>query len=109
MAQAQRGELTAPAQQQLAALRARSAQAAAARGGGGAGAAQAEAQIEAFRQQLLQNQYDYGMKVSNIGDRIALGAIRTGLEADRYASSLANNYFQNMARVAVGMPGEGGR
>jgi hypothetical protein len=109
VSQAQRGELTAPAQQQLAALRARSAQAAAARGGGGAGAAQAEAQIEAFRQQLLQNQYDYGMKVSNIGDQIALGAIRTGLEADRYASSLANNYFQNMARVAVGMPGEGGR
>ena len=109
VAQAQRGELTAPAQQQLAALRARSAQAAAARGGGGAGAAQAEAQIEAFRQQLLQNQYDYGMKVSNIGDQIALGAIRTGLEADRYASTLANNYFQNMARVAVGMPGEGGR
>ncbi len=109
VSQAQRGELTAPAQQQLAALRARSAQAAAARGGGGAGAAQAEAQIEAFRQQLLQNQYDYGMKVSNIGDQIALGAIRTGLEADRYASTLANNYFQNMARVAVGMPGEGGR
>lgn len=107
--QAQRGELTATGQQQLAAVRARAAQSAAARGGGGAGTAQAEAQVEAFRQQLLQNQYDYGMKVSNIGDQIALGAIRTGLEADRYASTLANNYFQNMARVAVGMPGEGGR
>jgi hypothetical protein len=100
--QAESGELTAAGQQQLQALRARLAQGAEARGG--VGAAQAAAQVEAFRQNLLQNQYDYGQKVSNIGDQLMLGAIRTGLEADRYAASLSNTYFTNMASIAAGMP-----
>jgi hypothetical protein len=100
--QAQSGELTAAGQQQLQALRARLAQGAEARGG--VGAAQAAAQVEAFRQNLLQNQYDYGQKVSNIGDQLMLGAIRTGLEADRYAANLSNTYFTNMASIAAGMP-----
>jgi hypothetical protein len=100
--QAESGELTAAGQQQLQALRARLAQGAEARGG--VGAAQAAAQVEAFRQNLLQNQYDYGQKISNIGDQLMLGAIRTGLEADRYAASLSNTYFTNMASIAVGMP-----
>jgi len=100
--QAQRGELTPQGQQSLQALRARLAQGAEARGG--VGAAQAAAQIEAYRQNLLQNQFDYGQKISNIGDQLMLGAIRTGLEADRYAANLSNTYFTNMARVAVGMP-----
>jgi hypothetical protein len=100
--QAQAGELTAAGQQQLQAVRARLAQGAEARGG--VGAAQAAAQVEAFRQNLLQNQYDYGQKISNIGDQLMLGAIRTGLEADRYAASLSNTYFTNMASIAVGMP-----
>jgi hypothetical protein len=51
--QAQAGELTAAGQQQLQALRARLAQGA--EGRGGVGAAQAAAQVEAFRQNLLQN------------------------------------------------------
>lgn len=100
--QAQSGELTAAGQQQLQALRARLAQGAEARGG--MGAAQAAAQVEAFRQNLLQNQYDYGQKVSNIGDQLMLGAIRTGLEADRYAANLSNTYFTNMASIAAGLP-----
>jgi hypothetical protein len=100
--QAESGELTAAGQQQLQALRARLAQGAEARGG--VGAAQAAAQVEAFRQNLLQNQYDYGQKISNIGDQLMLGAIRTGLEADRYAANLSNTYFTNMASIAAGMP-----
>jgi hypothetical protein len=100
--QAQSGELTAAGQQQLQALRARLAQGA--EGRGGVGAAQAAAQVEAFRQNLLQNQFDYGQKVSNIGDQLMLGAIRTGLEADRYAAGLSNTYFTNMASIAAGMP-----
>lgn len=100
--QAQRGELTPQGQQSLQALRARLAQGAEARGG--VGAAQAAAQIEAYRQNLLQNQFDYGQKISNIGDQLMLGAIRTGLEADRYASNLSNTYFTNMARIAAGVP-----
>lgn len=100
--QAQEGQLTAQGQQSLQALRARLAQGAEARGG--VGAAQAAAQIEAYRQNLLQNQFDYGQKISNIGDQLMLGAIRTGLEADRYAASLSNTYFTNMASIATGMP-----
>lgn len=100
--QAQAGELTAQGQQSLQALRARLAQGAEARGG--VGAAQAAAQIEAYRQNLLQNQFDYGQKISNIGDQLMLGAIRTGLEADRYAANLSNTYFTNMARIAAGVP-----
>jgi len=104
--QAESGELTAAGQQQLQALRARLNQGAEARGG--VGAAQAAAQVEAFRQNLLQNQYDYGQKVSNIGDQLMLGAIRTGLEADRYAAGLSNTYFTNMASIAAGMPVQSG-
>jgi hypothetical protein len=104
LAQAEGGQLTPQAQQSLQAMRARLAQGAEARGG--VGAQQIAAQVEAFRQQLLANQYDYGMKVSNIGDNLMLGAIRTGLEADRYATQMTNNYYTNMARILGGMGGE---
>jgi hypothetical protein len=101
LAQAEGGQLTPQAQQSLQAMRARLAQGAEARGG--VGAQQVAAQVEAFRQQLLANQYDYGMKVSNIGDNLMLGAIRTGLEADRYATQMTNSYYTNMARILGGM------
>ena len=100
-AQAQRGELTPAAQQSLQALQAQAAQAAQSRGG--VGVQQAQAQIEAFRQQLLQQQYDYGLKLSGIGDNIALGAIKTGLEADKYVNNLTNSFYTNMAYIASGM------
>lgn len=102
--QAESGELTPQEQQQLQAMQARAAQGAASRGG--VGAEQAVAQTEAFRQQLLANKYDLGLKVANIGDQIAAGAIRTGLEADRYVSELTGNYFSNIAAVMGGMPGQ---
>ena len=99
--QAQRGELTAPAQQQVQALQARAAQGVAARGG--VGAEQAAAQVEAFRQQLLANQYDLGLKVSGIGDQIAQGAIRTGLQADQYVNQLTATYYGNLFRDIGGL------
>jgi hypothetical protein len=101
LAKAEGGELTPQGQQSLAALRARLAQGAASRGG--VGAQQAQAQVENYRQQLLANQYDYGMKISNIGDQLMLGAIRTGLEADRYATNMTSTYYTNMARILVSM------
>jgi hypothetical protein len=63
---------------------------------------QSQAQVEAFRQQLLAQQYDYGLKLSGIGDNIALGAIKTGLQADQYVQSLTNNYYGNIARALYG-------
>jgi len=102
-AAAQRGELTAAGQQSLQALQAQLAQGATARGG--VGTAQAAAQVEAFRQQLLQNQYDYGLKLSGIGDNIALGAIKTGMQADQYVQNLNNSFYRNMAQIAAGGTG----
>lgn len=106
-AQAQRGELTPQAMQSLQAAQAQAAQGVERRGG--VGVAQAQMQVEQLRQQLLQQQYDYGLKLSGIGDNIALGAIKTGLEADRYVQGLSNSFYQNMAYIASGMSPRGDR
>ena len=100
--QAQAGELTPAAQEQLKAVQAQASQASTARGG--VGAQQSQAQIEAFRNQLLQQQYDYGLKLSGIGDQIALGAIKTGMQADQYVNQLTSNYYNNIARTLYGAP-----
>jgi len=100
--QAQAGELTPVARQQLQAAQAQAAQAAASRGG--VGAQQSAARIEAIRNQLLQQQNDYGLKLTSIGDQIALGAIRTGLQADQYANQLTSSYFNNIMRTLAGTP-----
>ena len=97
IAKAQRGELTPVGQQQLQAVQAQAAQGAEKRGG--VGAQQSMAQVEAFRQQLLQQQYDYGLKLSGIADNIMTGAIKTGMQADQYVNTLTSNYFTNIARV----------
>jgi hypothetical protein len=97
---AQAGELTPQSQQALQAVQAQTAQQATSRGG--VGTMQSQAQVEAFRQQLLASQYDYGLKLSGIGDQIALGAIKTGLQADQYVQSLTNNYYTNIARALYG-------
>jgi hypothetical protein len=99
-AQAQRGELTPQAMQSLQAAQAQAAQGVERRGG--VGVAQAQAQIEQLRQQLLQSQYDYGLKLSGIGDQIALGAIKTGMQADQVANQLTSSYFNNIARTVAG-------
>ena len=100
--QAQAGELTPVARQQLQAVQAQVAQSASARGG--VGAQQSAARVEAIRNQLLQQQNDYGMKLTSIGDQIALGAIRTGLQADAFANQLTQNYFTNIMRTLAGTP-----
>jgi hypothetical protein len=103
-AQAQRGELTPQAQQSLQAVQAQAAQQAQRRGG--VGAAQTQQQVEAFRQQLLAQQYDLGLKISGIGDQIALGAIRTGMQADQYVNQLTSSYYTNIARSLYGVAPE---
>jgi hypothetical protein len=103
-AQAQRGELTPQAQQSLQAVQAQAAQQAQRRGG--VGVAQSQQQIENFRQQLLAQQYDLGLKISGIGDQIALGAIRTGMQADNYVNQLTSSYYTNIARVLYGVAPE---
>ena len=99
---AQAGELTPTGQQSLQALQARLAQGAESRGG--VGAAQVAAQTEAYRQQLLSQQYNLGLQVSNIGDQIALGAIRTGLQADQALNQASTNFYTNLAAIGAGIP-----
>ena len=99
---AETGELTPTGQQSLQALQARLAQGAEARGG--VGAAQVAAQAEAYRQQLLSQQYNLGLQVSNIGDQIALGAIRTGLQADQALNQASTNFYTNLAAIGGGIP-----
>ena len=99
---AESGELTPTGQQSLQALQARLAQGAESRGG--VGAAQTAAQLEAYRNQLLSQQYNLGLQVSNIGDQIALGAIRTGLQADQALNQASTNFYTNLAAIGAGIP-----
>lgn len=98
---AQAGELTPQSAQAYQALRAQLAQGAEARGG--VGAAQAQAQLEAFRQNLLQNQYTYGLQIAQIGDQYAVGAIRTGMQLDQNLQAATNQFYTNLAAIAGGM------
>jgi len=86
IAQARRGELTPAGQQRLQAARAALAQGVERRGG--VGAQQATAQLESLRQQLLDNQYNYGLRVAQIGDTYAQRAIQVGLTQDREMAAM---------------------
>ena len=96
------GELTPQSAQAYQALNARLAQGVESRGG--VGAQQAAAQAEAFRQQLLAQQYNLGLQVSNIGDNIAIGAIRTGMQADQQLSQVNAAFATQLGAIAAGIP-----
>lgn len=98
---AEAGELTPQSAQALQAAQAQLAQGVAQRGG--VGVAQAQAQVEALRQNLLQNQYNYGLQVAQIGDNIALGAIRTGMQMDQNLQQATTNFYTNLAAIAGGI------
>ena len=95
------GELTPQSAQAFQALRAQMAQGIESRGG--VGVAQAQAQLEAFRQNLLQNQYNYGLQVAQIGDQYAAGAIRTGLQMDQNLQAATQQFYTNLAALAGGI------
>ena len=99
---AQAGELSPTGQQSLQALQARLAQGVESRGG--VGVQQAAAQAEAYRQQLLSQQYNLGLQVSQIGDNIALGAIRTGLQADQALNQASTGFYTQLAMIGAGIP-----
>lgn len=102
MGLAQQGQLTATGQQQLSALQAQMAQRAAGRGG--VGFNQIAQQTEAFRQQLLQQQYDLGLKLSGISDQYALQAIRSGMSADQAVNQMLGSAMTNIGRIFAGQP-----
>ena len=100
--QALRGELTPAGQQQVQAAQAQLAQGAERRGG--VGAQQAATQIAALRQNLLDQQYNYGLKVAQIGDSYAANAIRTGLTQDQEMAKMMANLASTVGNVYGAMP-----
>jgi hypothetical protein len=97
---AQRGELTPMSQQAYQAAQAQANQALAGRGG--VGQAQVQQQMANLYNQLLQNQYTYGLNVAQIGDNIAIGAIRSGLQLDRSLQQTTQNFYTQLAAIASG-------
>jgi hypothetical protein len=97
IAQAQAGQLNPTSQAALQAARAQSSQSIANRGGVGT---EAEAnRIATLTQQLLNNQYQYGLQVMQIGDNISLGAIKTGLQLDTQLNTATNNFYTQLAQM----------
>ena len=99
---AQRGELSPQSQQAYNAAKAQLAQSQANRGG--VGAEQTANQLASIYQTLLNNQYTYGLQVAGIGDNIALGAIKTGLQLDQQLNQATTQFYTNLAQMAIGAP-----
>ena len=95
-----RGELTPASQQAYQGLQAQMKQGVESRGG--VGAMQSAQALESFRNQLLTNQYQYGLQVANIGDNIAMGAIKTGMQLDQNLSAATQNFYTSLANVVGG-------
>ena len=99
---AQRGELTPANQQVIQQQRARLAQASS--NMGGVGQQQIENQISSLTSQLLQNQYQYGLQVMQIGDNIELGAINTQLQLDQQLNNANRQFYASLGQLAAGSP-----
>jgi hypothetical protein len=97
---AERGELTPQSQQAFQAAMAQANQSLANRGG--VGQQQVQAQMAALYDKLLQNQYSYGLQVANIGDNIAMGAIKQGLTLDQNLQRTTQNFYAQLAAIASG-------
>jgi hypothetical protein len=99
---AQRGELTPQSQQAYQAAMAQANQQMAGRGG--VGQAQMQQQMANLYNTLLQNQYTYGLSVAQIGDNIAVGAIKQGLQLDQSLQQTTQNFYMQLASIASGAP-----
>lgn len=96
------GQLTPANQQALDAARAQLAQGASGRGG--VGAEQAEAQVARLQQQLIENQYNMGLKIAAIGDAFAAKGIQAGMQADTQVTNLLSDVMKTIARAMGGSP-----
>jgi hypothetical protein len=100
--QAQAGALNPQSQAALEAARAQINQNVATRGG--VGAQQAANQLATIYNQLLSNQYNQGLQISQIGDQIALGAIKTGMQLDQQLNATNQAFYTQIASIAAGLP-----
>jgi len=101
-ASALRGELTPAGQQSLQAAQAQLAQGQERRGG--VGAQQSATQLATLRQNLLDQQYKYGLQVAQIGDQYAARAIQQGLTGDQQMAQLMMNLTGNLSSLLGGLP-----
>ena len=99
MAAAQRGELTPERQQALQAAQAQMAQSTERMGG--VGAMQAATQLQTFRNQLLQDQYNYGLKIATLGDQYAANAIKVGLTQDQAVAQAMRGLTGSLGQFAA--------
>jgi len=101
-ASALRGELTPAGQQSLQAAQAQLAQGQERRGG--VGAQQSATQLATLRQNLLDQQYKYGLQVAQIGDQYAARAITQGLTGDQQMAQLMMKLTGNLSSLLGGLP-----
>jgi hypothetical protein len=101
-ASALRGELTPAGQQSLQAAQAQLAQGQERRGG--VGAQQSATQLATLRQNLLDQQYKYGLQVAQIGDQYAARAITQGLTGDQQMAQLMMTLTGNLSSLLGGLP-----
>ena len=107
VAAAQRGELTAPQQQQLEAFRAQQAQALASRGlSGGTAEQQLAGQVENMRQQLLQQNLQQGLQLLQIGDAYTQQAITAGYNASQAAQNTSGRFYSAALQALGAMPSQ---
>ena len=102
MAQAQRGELSGASRQAYDTAVQQVQQAQAQRGG--VPDPQAAVQLATLYNQLIENQYKYGIQVMQIGDQIQLGAIQNGLKLDQQMAQMTQNFYSSLASTAAGLP-----
>jgi hypothetical protein len=97
--QAQAGQLSPQSQAAYKAAQAQINQNVANRGG--VGVQQAANELATVYQNLLANQYQLGNSIMNIGDQYALGAIKTGLQADQAVNQANQQFYTALAQMAA--------
>jgi hypothetical protein len=102
--QARAGELSPASMQAYQAMQAQVAQQTARQGG--VGAAQGAAALERLRAQLIQNQYNLGLNVANIGDRYLAGAIQSGQQANQALMTATNQFYSTLGSMLSGPTGQ---
>jgi hypothetical protein len=71
---------------------------------GGVGVEQAQSQLAAIRQNLLATQMQYGLQIAQVGDKMALGAIQTGMALDQQLNQTSQDFYTQLASIAAGIP-----
>jgi hypothetical protein len=98
----QSGQLTAPQQQKLEAIRAQVMQQQAGAGiQGGTAGMQAEAVLARTAQQFAQENIDQGMKLMSLADQYIQDAIRTGYQGSKDAAALTRDFY---SALGFGVP-----